>query len=37
MGSRFDRFELSFDSLENNGKPSIKGQALELIPGCGWG
>lgn len=23
--------------LENNSELSIQGQALELIPGCGWG
>ncbi len=37
VGSRYSGLELSFASLENNSGLSIQGQALELIPGCGWG
>ena len=37
MGSCYNGLKLSITSLENNSELSIQGQALELIPGCGWG
>ena len=37
VGSHYNGLELCFASLENNSELSIEGQALELIPGCGWG
>ncbi len=37
VDSRYNGLELGFASPENNSELSIQGQALELIPGCGWG
>lgn len=37
VGSCYNGLELCLASLENNSELSIQGQALELIPGCGWG
>ena len=37
VGSCYNGLKLSITSLENNSELSIQEQALELIPGCGWG
>ena len=37
VGSRYRGLVLCFFSLENNSELSIQGQALGLIPACGWG